>query len=302
MSMSGTSSSLSLISLGGIGAIYRLNALVVVKVPRDKEEPDHATEQSVFDTLERYPAHPHLLRSFLRLPGATFLECLPGGDLASLLRIQQTRDPETQQVLAVAKLQPLQLCLRWMKELSSATAWLEEIGLAHGDIRPPNMLLDSQNHVKLGDFDRSVKAGECLDSGTEPFARLLGEEGGRDCGSYGKAGPRTEQFALGSVIYSLTRGYDPFEDRWFGRDHGPILIEMFQKKKFPPLTGSNLDTIIQQCWGGEFATVKQLSGVIQAFDSGWDEQIRAESMEWFTERQAECQEMVTNGLLTPLRI
>ena len=164
------------------------------------------------------------------------------------------------------------------------------------------MLLDSQNHVKLGDFDRSIKTGECLDSGNEPFARLLGEEGGRDRGSYGKAGPRTEQFALGSVIYSLTRGYDPYEDRWFGKDHGPILIDMFQKKKFPLLSSSNLDTIIRQCWGGEFVTVKQLSEVILALDGGWDEQIRVESTEWFMERQAECQEMVANGLLTPLRM
>ena len=69
----------SLISLQGIGAIYKLNACIVVKVPRYKDEPDHATEQSIFDILESYPPHPNLVTSFLRVPNATFLEFLPGG-------------------------------------------------------------------------------------------------------------------------------------------------------------------------------------------------------------------------------
>lgn len=149
-----------------------------------------------------------------------------------------------------------------MKELSAAASWLEEIGLAHGDIRPPNVLFDSDDHVKLSDFDRSVKIGEFLDSGTEPFARILGDEGGQDRGSYGKAVPRTEQFALGSVIYFLVRGYDPYEDEWFGEKHGSILIDKFQMMQFPPLSDSLLEAIIQKCWCGQFMSVKQCSEAI----------------------------------------
>jgi serine/threonine protein kinase len=166
-----------LISLGGIGFVYKLNDSVAVKIPRADNGPDHAIEQAIFERLESHPPHPHVIRSFLRIAGATFLEFLPGGDLASLLWKHQERDPKTQQVLAVLKKQPLELCLRWMKELSSAAAWLEEIGLAHGDIRPPNMLFDSQYHVKLCDFDRCIGVGERLDAGTKPFARLVGDEG-----------------------------------------------------------------------------------------------------------------------------
>ncbi|KAF2785473.1 hypothetical protein K505DRAFT_330977 [Melanomma pulvis-pyrius CBS 109.77] len=175
-----------LMTLGGIGAIYKLNDFVVVKVPRDPLEPDHATEQRVFDILERYPAHPNLVRSFLRIPGRTFLERLPSGDLASLLCAQQTRDTSTQQVLVVANVPSLETSFSWMRELTSAAAWLESIGLVHGDIRPPNILIDAEGHVKLCDFDRAVGIGERLDAGTEPFARLLGDEGGRDRGTYGK--------------------------------------------------------------------------------------------------------------------
>lgn len=95
-----------------------------------------------------------------------------------------------------------------MRQLCLDVAWLKTIGLAHCDIRPANILLDGENSAELTAFDRSIEIGEVLDSGTEPFDRLLGEEVGRDCGSYGKAGPRTETFAIGSVFYSLTRGSD----------------------------------------------------------------------------------------------
>jgi serine/threonine protein kinase len=214
---------------------------------------------------------------------------------------QQERDPKTQQVLAVVKKQPPELCLRWMKELSAAAARLEAIGLVHGDIRPPNVLFDSQYHVKLCDFDRSLGVGEHLDCGTEPFAWLLGDEGGRDCGSYGKTGPRTEQFAIGSVIYSITRGHDPCEDEWFGREHIPTIMKRFQKMQFPYLAGSEVDVIIWKCWYGRFASVKQLSEEVMALGGGL-EGIRVESTEWFEDRKADCKEMIRNGVLKTLKI
>jgi serine/threonine protein kinase len=75
-----------------------------------------------------------------------------------------------------------------MRHISAGTTWLEAIGLAHCDIRPANVFLDSQNNAKLADFDRSIKVGDDLDSGTAPFARLLGKEEGLGRGTYGKAG------------------------------------------------------------------------------------------------------------------
>jgi serine/threonine protein kinase len=38
-------------------------------------------------------------------------------------------------------------------ELTSAVAWLETLGLVHGNLRPPNILLDNKDHLKLADFD-----------------------------------------------------------------------------------------------------------------------------------------------------
>ena len=40
-----------------------------------------------------------------------------------------------------------------MKALAKGVAWLESLGLAHGDLRPENVLVDKQDRVKIADFD-----------------------------------------------------------------------------------------------------------------------------------------------------
>lgn len=43
-----------------------------------------------------------------------------------------------------------------MRQLCLAIGGLEKIGLAHGDIRPGDMLLDADWNSKLSDFDRAM--------------------------------------------------------------------------------------------------------------------------------------------------
>jgi atypical protein kinase C zeta type len=57
------SSFLSLISLGGIGAIYKLNTYIMVKIPCYKNEPDYTIKQSIFNILESYLPHLNLVIS-----------------------------------------------------------------------------------------------------------------------------------------------------------------------------------------------------------------------------------------------
>lgn len=284
------------------GGVYQINEFIAVKSVHAGEEEmaDHINEQAIFTKLESHPPCPYLVQSFYRVPKETFLELLPNGDLAAVLRGKQTLHPKTYQVLGVESIQPVELSCRWMRQLSAGAVWLEEIGLAHCDIRPANVLLDSKNNAKLADFGRSVKVGEPVEGGTVPFARLLSKDEGPDRGSYGKAGPRTETFAIGSVFYSLTRGYDAYETEWFGKEHGPILLEKFQKKEYPPTTDSVIDTIIRKCWDGEFVSVKSLAEELMPLDVEKQEPVREEGAEWLAARRAECEEMIKSGLLDTL--
>lgn len=171
------------------------------------------------------------------------------------------------------------------------------LGLAHGDIRPPNLLLDSNDHLRLADFDNTARIGEEVDVGTVPYARLLGTEAGEDRGRFGFLGARTEQFAIGSVYYYLTRGYEPYDNEWYGKDHGPVRVDILQRMEFPKMqTGSEDDAIIRKCWHGEFGSVEELAASLRLLDrkaSG----AKPMAADLFRARQEECRKLVADGLL-----
>lgn len=185
-----------------------------------------------------------------------------------------------------------------MRQLCLAAAGLEQIGLVHGDIRPGNMLLDANRNLKLSDLGRAMKLGEEMTVLAEPFGRLLGKEDGGGAGTYGKAGARTETFAIGSVYYTLLRGHEPYETEPWGRDRFVTLSEKFQSKEFPPLSDSAGDAIIRKCWDGEDQLVQDLLAEFPG-DAGQDEPA-GKDQEWLEIRQMECTEFIQNGSVDAL--
>lgn len=276
--------------------MYRLTPFVAVKRARNgrDEEIDHVHEQKVFEILEKHDRIPFLIESFYRTPMNTFLELADQGSVALHLNRYQQRLGA--QVLRVTDhLQP-QTILRWMAQLCLAVAGLERIGLTHGDIRPHNMLLDNHCNLRLSDFDRAIGIGEDIIVLTEPFGRLLhhGENG--ISGTYGKAGARTENFAIGSVFYTLLRGHEPYETESWGRDHDVILIEKLQSKEFPPLDDTREDGIIQKCWNGGYSQVKELLAEfpqIEGHGKRIDDRTRSV-------RKRECEQWIESGLVDTL--
>ena len=185
-----------------------------------------------------------------------------------------------------------------MTELADASAWLESLGFAHGDIRPPNLLLDSNDHLKLIDFDNTTEAGSVFDGCQPPYARLLGDEAADDRGTFGYHGPRTEQFAIGSIFYYMTRGYEPYDNEWFGEDHGKMIFRLLQERKFPKVNENNIDTIIHKCWQGEFGLIESLK--LEVIRLGRDVGLRmakAIPKEEYEARHRECRELVELGVL-----
>ncbi|PVH79396.1 hypothetical protein DL98DRAFT_461192 [Cadophora sp. DSE1049] len=278
----------SLEFFGGSSHIYRLNHFILVKVPREKgDEAAHALEQANFDVIERHGRYPNLVNSFYRLPGVTFLESV-GTNLQYILQQHQTRDPRTRQVLSASADYPI----HWRAEISGACAWLEQIGLAHCDLRPENIIIDG-DHAKVIDFDHSVQVDSPLDIGTEPFARKSVD------GSYGLAGPVTEQFAMGSILFCLTRGYQPYENEGFGKDHRIHMGKSLQDREFPQLETHQWDIVISSCWEGNFRTVKELHTEIESL-TGQIESTPLLDQTTFKERRAECERAVKDGLIRSL--
>lgn len=185
--------------------------------------------------------------------------------LSSRIQYNHIRDHNTMVVTKVNKLEPLSLRKRWMNDLAQAVAFLESLNLAHGDLRPENILLD-RDRLKLSDFDCTAEIGTYYETCTAPYARILNsnetDQGPR--GGFGYLGPRTEQFALGSLYYLINYGFEVYGDRCLTpddpREHGPKTVDLLQNLEFPRLDGdSMIDSIIDMCWHNRYPTVALLA-------------------------------------------
>jgi atypical protein kinase C zeta type len=164
----------------------------------------------------------------------------------------------------------------------------------HGDLRPDNLLLDGGDHLKLVDFDCAEKIGTESRGGPPPWARLLGQEAGNQKGTWGINGPQTEQFAIGSIIYTITRGHEPYEDQ----ERGPDIVRRLQGMDFPDLNHGCLDTIINQCWRALCRSVGSLAKETASLAGAVDlPPATALEGQYVAERRVRCTCLVDEGLL-----
>ena len=233
------------ISGGATGWVFEVAPGIALKFLCPGREEEFRRENETYALIERSdpPPPPHFIQSFLRLPYAHFMQLMPDS-LDSRLRANRRQDPKTLECFEVLRLEPTARIEQWAAELSSALAWLESIELVQGDLRPSNLLLDSEDHMKLVDFDSCAKIGD-LDPGlpppwSSPNHHLYGAE--------------TEQFGFGSILYNMTHGLEPYEDK------GPETVELFRTGVFPELmSDSQLDVLTLRCWRSEFATLADLA-------------------------------------------
>lgn len=223
--------------------MLRISPSVAAKVSLQPGDEHLRHEQDILALIDHVEC-PQLAQCFFRGIDVSFMELLANGTLHDRISINKARP-----------------VLNWMLQLTSAAAYLESLGYAHGDINPQNILLDEHDQVKLIDLDHSPKIGDALDVGYEPYVRQHREAVG---GLFGVAGPVTEQFALGSVFWYMTRGSELYHDL-----EGHEQVDRLLDGQFPATNPSSpVDKIIANCWNGFYPrvadlwkAVKDLSGV-----------------------------------------
>ncbi|CAI7567365.1 unnamed protein product [Penicillium viridicatum] len=274
---------------GGISFVYEVHPRIVVKVPKSGkfEREQFQKELEIYKVFSQHPPCPSIVQCFLFSSSGIFLEYMRG------YKKNHTRDQQTMVVTAVEKLEPLPLRKEWINDLAQAVAFLESVNLAHGDLRPENVLLD-RNRLKLSDFDCTAKIGTNYEACMTPYGRILNknESDQGECGTFGFLSPRTEQFALGSLYYLMNYGLEVYGDCCLTEDpydHGPKVVDLLQNMEFPKLDGNPLiDNIIDKCWHNKYVTVSELAAHTK---TPLNE--RADAMENNENRKKEISEVAT---------
>ncbi len=184
------------------------------------------------------------IKSYFHVKEGVFMEYIQGGNLSEHIKTK-----------SIDFIQKFHLIF----QLIAVVAELAQLGLAHGDLRPENFLLDSSGHIKCCDFAATVRLGE-------PYRRLpwplyvrpvsddviIADEPG-------------QAFSIAHPIYFIVTGHRPYHDK-------PLheAVNLFREENYPATNGNEFKSlapvgeVLRKCWHGEYSKLTALKMDIEA--------------------------------------
>ena len=182
------------------------------------------------------------------------LEYLPEGDLGRYLRGEEpmTRlGTQSWPLRGKVEILPEQR-LQWACDAAEGLALLHEHGIWHCDVRAMNFLLDEELRLKIIDFEgSSLDAGEAM--ALEATRFFLPREWREPSTA------RTEVFALGSLVYEIMTGGEPYAE--LGDEE---VMERFGREEFPDVEGLVCGDVMMECWLGEVKSAEEAYLLVKA--------------------------------------
>jgi serine/threonine protein kinase len=186
----------------------------------------------------------YFVRSYLHVDEGIFMEYVQGGNLSERIKTD-TSMTFTQK-----------FCLVY--QLVTIVTELTRLGLAHGDLRPENFLLDASDNVKCCDFAATVQLGK-------PYRRMpwplyikpvssdviIADEPG-------------QAFSIALPIYFVITGHRPHHDKQLYE-----AVNLFREGKFPTTDGDDFGSllpvgeIVRKCWHGEYTKMAVLKAEVE---------------------------------------
>ena len=226
-----------IVDVGTTGIIYHdETSQTVIKTPHDDEY--HAAiviEQRIYERLQLHGGHKGLLRYHGPYDSGIRLEYAPNFALRSWLR--KDKDISLGQKI------------RWVGQIADALRFVHSMSVIHGDVNSHNVLLAKELDAKLGDFGGSSLDGSRLLIGVKPNHQYPGPT----------LSIRGDLFALGSTIYEIMAGHDPYHER---------SVELLYQQHLFPATGhlGPIGEIIARCWRGEYDSTDDVYADIQGLN------------------------------------
>ena len=206
---------------GGMGFVYRaldqnIDAEVVIKVPRPSmmDDPEFAGRFTREIRSLVKLSHPHIVKvtdvgNYDGIPFAV-MQYLAGGSLEDQRRV----GPGGQALPGDSR-----NISRWLLAVAEALDYIHTQGYVHRDVKPGNILFDTQGHAFLSDFG----VAKVMASTKNPAPSQTAMTGaGMVLGTPEYMAPelimgdpfdgRVDQYALAITVYELLCGRRPFED------------------------------------------------------------------------------------------
>jgi serine/threonine protein kinase len=156
--------------------------------------------------------------------------------------------------------------LKWSQQAAEGVAHIHASAVLHCDISTNNLLLDKDLNIKLADFQGRLLA---LDGSV----LLDGRSSENVKSSMPRSDPnhadqKTDIFALGSAIYYIMQGHEPFPELNSLNDNDESeIIARYTSGRFPPLSSHLGGNIVYGCWSGRYESaievVKDLKRIVE---------------------------------------
>lgn len=241
---------MELVGAGSYGLVHLLDSHTVLKTPywrNDDEKPgayeDLERELTLLRLIQQHGGHPNIVKYLgSDTANGVMLEYLPNGTLEGILL-------HNKDLLTVGNQ------LKWIQHIVQAALFLYSIGYAHGDLRPANLLFDSQGMLKVCDFGASVPLGGSVYAPHVPYW-----DGTSDC-----IDQKEEQFRMSSLLYTIVCGEEPFAKYEVNE-----AIDLIRRCHFPDTSSwsspwTDLGNIISKGWHKDYTSFSDYLQDIQSF-------------------------------------
>lgn len=162
------------------------------------------------------------------------MDFIPGGDLMSLLTRYE-------------RMKNLDEIRFYGAELVMALDALHRQGWVHRDLKPDNILLDQNGHIKLGDFGTSIRLvdGKATSSFTVGTPDYVSRDLLVTIGDSVTYGPEVDYWTFGVILYELFTGGPPFYSEILKQTYSQIAnIEYTIPEEMPEILSSLITKLI----------------------------------------------------------